>query len=134
MVNQTWALRLLNIWILIWGLLIVKGLTPLLTGVSVGGLRLPLGFLPALGLVVAGIVVFKRSRGARLIATGVLAWTTFGLLQGYIMCVFGAWEYQYTPVNVLFTVVYLVLNGACFVHLWFNKHGDPYVANRESDT
>lgn len=125
MTNQ-WKLRLLTLWVILWSLGIASKWATLLTGISVGGVKLPLGFVPAVGLVLGSVVLFRHAKGARLVATAVMVWISVGLLRWHLRNILGSSDFHYTLVNIISSLIFFSINGAGLLYLWRNKIGDPY--------
>ena len=124
--KSIWATHVLTVWVLIHGLMYAYGLFNIFSDISVGGIHWPLGPLPYIVLIVVGIWLYKKKKGARWVATGMLAWSTSGVVKMFLMRVFGSWPLEYITGNQIVTLGYLLVNGTCFVYLWWNKEGNPY--------
>ena len=122
-----WATQLLNIWVLFHGMWIAGILFKVFVGLEIGGIRLPAGIVPYVALVVAGVWIYKKKRGARIIATIILVWPTIGIARMIVTRLLGSWPYEYTIANQIFAVGYLVVNGLCFTYLWSRSVGNPYL-------
>jgi hypothetical protein len=129
-----WATLLLTIWVLIVGLLISYRGFYLLVGVTVGGTALPLGPMAFVPLLIAGIKLFRKDPGARIIAAVILTIGLLGALSFFLRQLIGTWPYDNSlPVQIL-ALGYLLLNGVGLWFLWFNKAGNPYARSQESET
>jgi hypothetical protein len=120
------ATRLVTIWAMLNGAVMAGGLfrqVQVLTAKS----PIPLlGLVPVAGLVLAGIALAKRQRGARVIATVFLSWTAMGALRMVAMRLAGTWPYAYSARHQYGAAAFVVLNAACLVYLWRNRGGNPY--------
>ena len=110
--KSSWATHVLTVWVLFHGLMIAYRLFYVFEAFPVGGIQWPLGPLPYAALVVAGIWLYKKKKGARWVATGILAWSTIGILRMLLMQLFGSWPLESTARGQVLTLGYLLINGA----------------------
>ena len=106
--------------------MIASPLSKLLTGVEVGGIKLPLGFVPYVALIAIGAVLVKKSVGARWVATGILVYVVFNAIFVNLTSVVNIGTYQFKPFVRVFVAVVAVVNLLCLRYLWRRGRVDPY--------
>ncbi len=133
--RTAWVVHLISAWVLIQGVVVTLALSRFLSSLSIGGITIPLvGIVPLVALVASGVVLFRRGRGSRWIATGILAWVSIGALKIVLSRIFGVWPYEYTMLNQVYSIGYLCINTLCFVFMWKSRAKNPYSRARTSSS
>jgi hypothetical protein len=127
---RKWQTGLLIAWVWFWGFSIVSKIGFVVPELVVGGLRFPVGFLAPVAIIAGSIVLFRRLKGARWLATAILAWTTVRLIGFHLRYIVGATDVHLEAANLIAGLVYYLINGSCLNYLWRDKGGDPL--NRKS--
>lgn len=127
MAKSSLAINFLSIWVLLNGVPVASGLAHLAAKSPWSAIRV-LGVLPVVGWLFVGFLLFRRRPGARIVASFILGWTSFGLLGILVKRAMGVWPHPYTWPHQLATIAVVLCNLAAVAYMWRRRATDPFSA------
>ena len=126
-----WTVHLVSLWVLVNSLAVSAALVFVLRFSHAGGFGIPEAASSLVTVCVVGFVLFRKVRGARVVATCILGWTSLNALIIFASGLNEATATSVTTYHMIVALAYLVLNTCCFLFLWRGRSGNPYGHRRE---